>query len=97
MIGHVSFHVRERTPLPDGTYRAISLEHRAPHSVMAWAGRIRGEAADKTGIDIKPGDYVCRQIISVCGWRAVWEYFEHESDFRNLADTLRGIVERDSR
>lgn len=96
MVGHGNFHVRDRFPLPDGTYRAVTVEQRAPHSLLAWAGRIHGEAANKACVDIGPGDYVCRQVISVCGWRDIWDYFERESDYRHLADKLRVIVEQDN-
>ncbi len=69
-------HLRESEPLPDGSFRAVTVMNRSPHGVMVWAGALHPNSADVGPEDVSPSNYIKRETVSFMAWTDVVEYFE---------------------
>lgn len=93
MLRHGQLHIRESAPQADGTFRAITLVNVPGHGVLAWAGYLLPEAAEKSDDAILLTDYRERITASFSAWSIVWAYFENMPDFALFVPELRARVE----
>ena len=92
MLRKGTLHAREPEALEDGTFLAVTLSNRPPHGVMAWAGKLRASAKEKTAAEIDASDYESTEKVSFSSWADVWEYFA-EREYADLVALLRTQVE----